>query len=297
MPFSTTPLNDGNAIPQIAFGTAVANKGKDVFGQIEQAIETGFWHIDTAQSYKTEESVGDAIRESGLARKDLYITTKFSGLSEIEEAIQTSLKQIGVSYVDLYLVHHPRHIKDDFAGGWAKIEQIKAQGLAKSIGVSNFTVNDLQTLLKTAKVTPAVNQISFHPYNYQQNKSLLEFSAKNGIVIEGYNPLTSITRFPGGPVDKAVQVAADRLGVSPAQVLLSWVKSKGVVIVTTSSKKSRLEEYLAVGDLPSLLPEEIAAIEEAGAQGPSVQLIQRIKGRAIPLIGLCLVAAAVRWLV
>ncbi|KIJ27524.1 hypothetical protein M422DRAFT_71623 [Sphaerobolus stellatus SS14] len=289
MPFSTISLNDGNAIPQIAFGTGSVNKGTDVSDQIEQAIETGFWHIDTAQAYGNEESVGDAIRESGLTRKDLYITTKFSGLSEIEEAIQASLKKIGVSYVDLYLVHNPRYIRDDFAGAWAKFERIKAQGLAKSIGVSNFTVNDLQTLLKTAKVTPAANQISFHPYNYQQNRSLLEFSAKNGIIVEGYSPLASITKFPGGPVDKAVQVAADRLGVSPAQVLLSWVKSKGVVIVTTSSKKSRLEEYLAVGDLP--------AIEEAGAQGPSVQLIQRIKGRVIPLIGLCLVAAAVRWLV
>jgi len=224
----------------------------------------------------------------------LYITTKY-GYGNIREVAENSLKQIGTSYIDLYLVHKPISISNDFEKGWAQIEELKKDKLARSIGVSNFNVEQLQAILKTAKIVPAVNQIKFHPYNYAENKAVLELCAKHNIVVEGYSPLTSITQVPGGPVDKPVQDAADRLGITPAQVILSWVKSKGVVIVTTSSKKSRLEEYLSVGDLPPLLPEEIAAIEEAGAKGPPSQWVQRIKTRILPLAAFTVVAAVIRW--
>ncbi|KIJ53162.1 hypothetical protein M422DRAFT_242285 [Sphaerobolus stellatus SS14] len=137
--------------------------------------------------------------------------------------------------------------------------------------------------------------IAFHPYNYETNKPTLEFCAKHGIVVEGYSPLTSITQFPGGPVDRPVQAAADRLGITPAQVLLAWVKSKDAVIVATSSKRERLDECLAVGDLPELLPEEIAAIEEAGAQGPPSTLLQLVKKRILPLAGLSAIALFLRY--
>jgi len=263
-------------------------------GQVEQALEAGFWHIDTAQFYANEYSVGNAIRESGLKRQELYITTKYAS-GNIRKAAENSLKQIGTSYVDLYLVHFPYTIEKDFAKGWAQIEELKKDKLARSIGVSNFNVEQLQTILKTAKIVPAVNQIRFHPYNYAENKPMLELCAKHNIVVEGYSPLTSITKVPGGPVDKPVQDAADRLGITPAQVILSWVKSKGVVIVTTSSKKSRLDEYIAVGDLPSLLLEEIAAIDEAGAKGPPSEWVHRIKTRILPLAVFSVVAAVVRW--
>ncbi|KAH9931679.1 Aldo/keto reductase [Epithele typhae] len=259
-------------MPAIAFGTGSKWKGQDVTDYVSQAIEAGFSHIDSAQWYKTEDSVGRAIHESGLGRSDLYLTTKWSGLTTIPEAIQDSLKNLGVKQVDLYLIHNPMVITD-LEVNWRDFEKIKEDGLSRSIGVSNFDLKLMQDLLKIAKVKPAVNQILFHPYNYAQMKELVEFSAEHGIVTEAYSSLQPITKYPGGPVDKPVEAAAKRLGASTTQVLLSWVKSKGVAIVTTSSNKGRLQEYLAVAELPPLTDEEISAIDEAGAKGPSTSIM------------------------
>ncbi|KAI8994197.1 Aldo/keto reductase [Trametes punicea] len=267
MPFGTVKLNDGNEMPVIAFGTGSKWKGQDVTDYVLQAIEAGFSHIDTAQWYKTEDSVGRAIHESALDRSELFITTKWSGGTSISEAIHNSLDQLGLKQVDLYLIHNPSNVKD-MEKDWREFEKIKETGLSKSIGVSNFKLQQLQELMKVAKVKPAVNQILFHPYNYAENKELLEFSAKHGIVTEAYSSLQPITRYPGGPVDKPVNAAAKRLNATPVQVLLSWVRSKGVAIVTTSASKEHLEEYLETADLPPLTEEEIAAIDEAGAKGP-----------------------------
>lgn len=271
MPFGAVKLNDGTEMPAIAYGTGSKWKGHDVTTYVEQAIDVGFSHIDTAQFYGTEEYVGKAIKESGLARSELYITTKYSGLGTAPHAIEASLKKLGLEYVDLYLIHNPRLLKEP-AKVWAQFEQFKKAGYAKSIGVSNFQLDQLKSLLSVANVVPAVNQIFFNPYNYAENKELLEFSRKHGIVTEAYSSLAPITRYPGGPVDKPVNAAAKRLGATPTQVILSWVHSKGVVIVTTSSTKAHMKEYLAVADLPPLTEEEIAAIDEAGKNGPPSQL-------------------------
>ncbi|KAF8962973.1 NADP-dependent oxidoreductase domain-containing protein [Flammula alnicola] len=268
MPFTDIELNDGNKIPSIAYGSGSVNKGQDIHYFIEQAIEVGFSHLDTAQYYQNEESVGTAIRESGLSRSEFYVTSKW-GYGNIQEALHASLTKIGLKQLDLYLIHTPTAIENgDYEGAWKTFEKIKEDGLAKSIGVSNFTVSDLQQLLKTANVKPAVNQIRFHPYNIAQTAPLLEFHAKHGIVTEAYGSLAPITTFPGGPVDAPLKKAAERLGISTTQVIFLWVKAKGAVIVTTSSSKQHLQEYLAVGDLPELTKEEIAAIDAAGAKGP-----------------------------
>ncbi|PIL22438.1 hypothetical protein GSI_15126 [Ganoderma sinense ZZ0214-1] len=285
MPFGTVKLNDGNEMPVIAFGTGSKWKGKDVTDYVIQAIETEFSHIDTAQWYQTEDGVGDAIRESALDRRELYLTTKWSGLTTIPEAIDNSLKELGVKYVDLYLIHNPR-TAGDLEQAWREFEKIKETGLSKSIGVSNFNVQQLQQVVKIAKFKPAVNQILFHPYNYAETKELLEYSAKHGIVTEAYSSLTPVTRYPGGPVDAPLKSAADRLNATPIQVLLSWVRSKGVAIVTTSSTKEHLEEYLEVADLPSLTEEEIAAIDEAGAKGPSGSVFKRLQNKYILAVAL-----------
>ncbi|KAG1818467.1 NADP-dependent oxidoreductase domain-containing protein [Suillus subaureus] len=258
--------------PTIAFGTGSTMKFKDVTDYVNQAIENGFSHIDTAQHYQTETYVGLAIKESGLPRSSLYITTKYSFGASPREAIQQSLNKIGLSYVDLYLVHFPA-VLSDFESGWREFEKMKKDGLTRSIGVSNFTVEDLQKLLKTAVTKPAVNQISFHPYNYASHKALLEYCTKQSITVEAYGSLNSITQNPGGPVDAAVNAAAKRIGATPNQVIFSWVRSKGVAIVTTSRSKERLQEYLAVEDLPPLTAEEIAAIDDAGAKGPPSRLV------------------------
>ncbi|KAJ7193777.1 NADP-dependent oxidoreductase domain-containing protein [Mycena pura] len=268
MPFGTLPLNDGKKIPAIAFGTGSIYKHMDVTRYVQQALDAGFEHIDTAQAYDTEEYVGNVIRDSGLARSDFYITTKF-GIGDVREAIERSLKNLGLKFVDLYLIHEPWSGSGNV---WGEFESIQKDGLAKSIGVSNFTLPQLQHLVQTATVWPAVNQIQLHPYNYAENKALLEWATQHGIVIEAYGGLSSITKFPGGPVDAPVAAAAARLGISPTQVLLAWVRAKGAVIVTTTSSKQRLEEYLAVGDLPPLSAADVAAIDAAGARGPPTRL-------------------------
>ncbi|KAG6908747.1 hypothetical protein DXG01_003451 [Tephrocybe rancida] len=296
MPFEKLTLNDGNAIPAIGLGSGSVNKDHDMTELVLQAIETGFSHIDTAQAYQNEDSVGKGIRESGLSREELFVTTKYRR-GPIQEAARQSLdkvccrceagqnlaqtddeEQLGLKYVDLYLVHRPELVEHDYEGCWREFETIHQEGLAKSIGVSNFTIEQLQVILKIARVKPVVNQglakllskIEFHPYTYAQHKPLLEFCAEHRIIIEAYSSLAwktrPITKFPGGPVDAPIAAAAKRLGITPNQVIFLWVKAKGAVIVTTSSKKERLENYLAVGDLSPLTNEEIAAIDEAGAR-------------------------------
>ncbi|KAG2151432.1 NADP-dependent oxidoreductase domain-containing protein [Suillus clintonianus] len=290
MPFGTVTLNDGNQFPTIAFGTGSTMKFRDVTDYVGQAIESGFSHIDTAQYYQTETYVGLAIKESGLPRSSLYITTKYSATGTPRQAIQQSLNKIGLSYVDMYMVHMPLALPD-LESGWQEFEKMKKDGLARSIGVSNFAIEDLQKLLKTAVTKPTVNQVNssrhlpssqptsfimqikFHPYNYASHKALIEYCVKQNIIVEAYGSLNSITQNPGGPVDAVVNAAAKRIGATPNQVIFSWVRSKGVAIVTTSRTKERLQEYLAVEDLPPLTYEEIAAIDEAGAKGPPSRLL------------------------
>ncbi|KAH9050227.1 Aldo/keto reductase [Lactarius hengduanensis] len=268
MPWDAIQLNDGNVIPGIAFGTWGIGNGQDVIDQVDQGISVGFSHIDTAQSYRNEEEAGIAVRESGLARQDIFITTKYSGLNglDIETSIQNSLKNLGVTYVDLYLIHHPRLARPDIPTAWAKMEAIKNAGLAKSIGVSNFGVDELEILLASAKIKPAANQILLHPYVYARQAPLLAYASAHGIVSEAYSALIPITHQPGGPVDKPLNEIAQRLGATTDQVLLAWVRAKGAVAVTTSSKKYRLEGYLAAGDL-KLSAADIEAIDSAGAKG------------------------------
>jgi len=267
MPWDPVKLNDGNAIPSIGFGTWTLGNGQGPIDQVEQAISVGFSHVDTAQSYRNEEEAGKAIRESGLAREEIFITTKYSGLNglDIQTSLKNSLKNLGVSHVDLYLIHHPRLAVPDIPTAWRELEEIKQKGLAKSIGVSNFGVSELKTLLASAKIKPAANQILLHPYVYAQQAPILAFAASEGIAIEAYSSLIPLTHRPGGPVDIPVSEIAERKKIAPEQVLLAWVKAKGAIVVTTSSKRDRLERYLDAGDI-ELTEAEILAIDNAGAE-------------------------------
>ncbi|KAF8799817.1 Aldo/keto reductase, partial [Phlegmacium glaucopus] len=277
MPWDLVKLNDGEhiginsmlpLIPLSSFGTWKIPVGNTTTDQVDQAISVGFSHVDTAQAYRNEAEAGLAIRESGLGRSDIFITTKYSGLGglDIETSIQNSLKNLGVEYVDLYLIHHPRLATPDIPTAWKKFEDLKKAGLVKSIGISNFDVKDLQILLASAKIKPVVNQILFHPYVYAQQAPILEFGAAHNIVTEAYSALTPVTSHRGGPLDKPLKKIRERLGATDDQVLLAWAKVKGAVILTTSSKKSRLEGYLAAGDFV-LTDNEIKSIDEAGAEG------------------------------
>ncbi|TYJ54507.1 hypothetical protein B9479_004831 [Cryptococcus floricola] len=270
MPFTEVTLNDGRKIPAIGFGTwKVPN---DVTaGEVDQAIDIGFDHIDTAQAYGreavvygNETQVGQAIKQSALPRTDIW-------------SILESLDKLGLEYVDLYLIHHPRLAKGDIRGTWEAFEGLKKEGFVKSIGVSNFTKQDLQQLLTHATIPPAVNQILLHPYVISTQAPLLAYLSQQNIVPEGYSSLVPLTSKPGGPVDKPVREIAERLGKEPEQVLLAWSKAKGAVIVTTSSKKSRLESYLSVGDI-TLSPDDVRAIDKAGIKG---QLWEERKERLV----------------
>ncbi|KAN0077983.1 NADP-dependent oxidoreductase domain containing protein [Tylopilus felleus] len=268
MPWNAIRLNSGYSIPSIAFGTWKLGNGQAPIDQVEQALDNGFNHIDTAQLYLNEAEVGIALRESGLSRADVFITTKYSGTYglDIETSIRDSIASLGVQYVDLYLIHWPGLGGPDIPTAWAKMEKIKEAGLARSIGVSNFNEKDLEILLSSAKVKPAVNQILLHPYVYHRQLPVLEYAAKHGIVIEAYSSLTPITHLPGGPLDTPLKQIASRLEATTDQVLLAWAKAKGAVVVTTSSKKRRLQGYLAAGDI-ELTQEDIDALDAAGGMG------------------------------
>ncbi|KAG2346219.1 Aldo/keto reductase [Suillus weaverae] len=268
MPWDLIPLNSGYSIPSLAYGTGTLGSGQWPIDQLTQAFDTGFYHIDTAQLYKNEAEVGITIGQLGLERSDVFITTKFSGLNglDIPTSIQNSLEYLNTSYVDLYLIHNPNLAVPDIPTVWAQMEKVQEAGLARSIGVSNFDEKQLEILLSSAKIKPAANQIYLNPYNYQQQSLTLEYASKYDIVIEAYGALTPVTSEPGGPVDAPLNEIATRLGATTDQVLLAWIKAKGAVVVTTSSKKARLLSYVSAGDL-ELSAEDVKTIDTAGAIG------------------------------
>jgi diketogulonate reductase-like aldo/keto reductase len=268
MPWDLVTLNSGYVMPSIAYGTWTLGNGQGPIDQIAQAFDTNYYHIDTAQGYRNEAEVGIALHESGLSRGDVFITTKYSGFDglDIPTAIRNSINNIDTPYVDLYLIHNPRLAVPDIPTAWAEMEKVVEDGLAKSIGVSNFGVQDLEILLASAKIKPAANQILLHPYVYQQQAPIVKYAAEHGIVIEAYSALQPLTKEPSGPLDAPLNEIATRLGATTDQVLLAWTKAKGAVIVTTSSKKTRLEGYQDAGDI-ELSKEDIAVIDAAGALG------------------------------
>ncbi|KAJ3736118.1 NADP-dependent oxidoreductase domain-containing protein [Lentinula guzmanii] len=273
----TFTLNDGVQIPWLGFGTGTALYTKDSTEAVKAAIQTGITHLDGAQLYRNEESLGQGIKESGVPREQLFVTTKLEetpSAPTIKATLETSLKKLGLNYVDLFLIHSPFVAMKDgkLKEWWKEMEEIKKEGLAKSIGVSNFAVEHLQIILEDATVVPAVNQIELHPYIWDTAARIYDFCQEKGIVVESYGALSSLFRVPGGPVDPVIANAVQRLSkesgtsVSPGQVLMKWLIQKRVVIVTTSSKASRMKEMLATPSLPDLTLEEIAAIETEGSK-------------------------------
>ncbi|KJA13052.1 hypothetical protein HYPSUDRAFT_174162 [Hypholoma sublateritium FD-334 SS-4] len=265
MPWDSVQLNDGNSMPSIAYGTWRTGKGQAPVDSLNQAFAVGIRHVDTAQNYTNEPEAGIAIRGCGLPRESIFVTTKWSALNglDIATSFQNSLKNLGLTYIDLYLIHGAE-LCDNIPQCWKEMEKIKESGLAKSIGVSNFEVDHLEQLLAVSKYVPVVNQILFHPYVYAEQLPILEMCEEKGIVVEAYSPLIPVTKRPGGPVDKPIGAIAERLGVSMDQVLLAWAKAKGTVPVTMSTNKKRLEGYMNAGKI-CLSPTDIVSIDEGGS--------------------------------
>ncbi|KAF5706119.1 alcohol dehydrogenase [Fusarium globosum] len=289
----TIKLNDGNEIPMVSYasllctrpgvnvkwiayglGTANFKKGgrtdydENAFNYTLNAIKSGFYHLDGASSYGNEEELGAAIRASGVPREKLYVVTKLNGWKkqDVQNAFDTSLKKLGLDYVDLHLIHAPFFAEKpgDLQEAWATLELIKKSGKAKSIGVSNFIQEHLETILATAKVPPAINQIEYHPY--LQHGNLIDYHRKNNIAISAYAPLTAIIRARPGPVDALYENLAKKYGVTGGDIALRWCIDQDIVVITTSSSEERLKSYMRNVWSFKLMPEEIEGIAMMGKQ-------------------------------
>jgi len=238
-------LNDGNHIPQLGYG--VWQVGNDeAISAVSEALKVGYRHIDTAAIYGNEEGTGKAINESGIARGDIYLTTKLwnkeQGYEATLKAFDESLKKLGTDYVDLYLIHWPLPSKDLFMETWRAFIKIKEEGRAKSIGVSNFRTADLERILKESDVVPVLNQIELHP-QFQQDELRL-FHSKHNIATEAWSPLGQGTILE----NPTLKTIAEKHGKSVAQVILRWHIETGNIVIPKSVTPARIKENFEVFD-------------------------------------------------
>ncbi len=235
----TIVLNDGRAIPQLGFGVFQIPPGRSTQAAVETALAAGYRHVDTAAVYRNEADVGAAIRGSGLPPESVWVTTKLAngdqGAGTARRAFEASLELIGMDRVDLYLLHWPHELRLE---SWRVLEQLHAEGLARSIGVSNFLSRHLDELLAHASVPPAVNQIELSPFLHRGREDTLRRCAEEGIAVEAYSPLTKGRRLDDSTV---AAIAADE-GRTPAQVLIRWSLQKGFVVLPRSSNAGRIAE-------------------------------------------------------
>ncbi|SJN35512.1 oxidoreductase of aldo/keto reductase family, subgroup 1 [Microbacterium esteraromaticum] len=259
MTIPTLELNDGNSIPQLGYGVFLV-PADDAERAVSEALEVGYRHIDTAAIYGNEEGVGAAIAKSGIAREELFITTKLwndrHDGDEPRAAIAESLQKLGLEQVDLYLVHWPTPAKDNYVHAWSKLIELREAGLTKSIGVSNHLVEHLERIVAETGVVPTVNQIELHPA-YQQ-REVVAWGTEHGVRTEAWGPLGQ------GKYDlfgtPAVADAASAHGQTPAQVVLRWHLQKGNIVFPKSVHTERLRENLDVFGF-TLTDAEIAAID------------------------------------
>jgi|SRR5579862_1003644 len=239
-------LNSGNRIPAIGFGTWQLIP-EDAYSSVRAALDNGYRLIDTAKIYRNEEAVGQAIAESGLPRPDIFVTTKLwnsdQGYDSVLKAFDESLDKLGLDYLDLYLIHWPGEGSQKRLDSWRAMTQILKQGRAKSIGVSNFTVKHLEELLSASEVVPAVNQIEFHPFIYDQQKELLAFCKRHKIVFEAYSPLAQ-----GHLSDNLLTEIGRGHGKSASQVMLRWAIQRGTVPLPRSRDPEHIKENFEVFD-------------------------------------------------
>jgi diketogulonate reductase-like aldo/keto reductase len=262
---ATLTLNTGARIPQVGLGVWQSPRGDATRSAVKAALRLGYGHIDTARIYGNEAEVGEAIRASGLPRSDVFVTTKLwnsdQGYDPALRAFDASLEQLGLEYLDLYLVHWP--VAGKRLDSWRALERIFAEKRARAIGVSNFLVPHLEELLAHAKVVPAVDQIEVHPF--LQHRDTRAFCAAHGIVVEAYSPLTHGERLR----DKTVTEIAKRVKRTNAQVLLRWGIQHGMVVLPKSVHEARIAENLAVFDftLDDDAMTRLDALEEGAPTG------------------------------
>ncbi|WP_179467496.1 aldo/keto reductase [Mycolicibacterium vinylchloridicum] len=272
---STIPsltLNDGTSIPQLGFGVFQIPPDETA-AAVRTALEIGYRHIDTAEMYQNEKGVGEGIRDAGIDRGEVYITSKlnngFHKPDDARRAFDATIEALGFDYVDLFLIHWPLPglYDGDFVSTWKTLEDFKKDGRARSIGVSNFQIHHLEQLARDTETVPAVNQIEVHPYF--ANDVLREYGTDHSILTEAWSPIAQGAVL-GDPVIGAI---AERLGKSPAQVTLRWHIERGDIVFPKSVTTERIKENLEIFDF-ELSDDDIDAITaldkgEAGRRGPN----------------------------
>ena len=265
-------LNDGHSIPQLGFGVFQIHP-RDTAQAVSEALDVGYRHIDTAEMYGNEREVGEAIRDSGLDRGEVYVTSKlnngFHRPDDARRAFERTLAELGFDYVDLFLIHWPLPTlyDGDFVSTWRTLEEFQRDGRARSIGLSNFQVEHMERLAAETHTVPAVNQIELHPYLL--NEEVRAYDGAHGIATEAWSPIAK------GEVldDPVVAEVAERVGRTPAQVVLRWHIQRGNIVFPKSVTPERIRENFEIFDF-ELEPGDIDKIArldrgEAGRTGPN----------------------------
>jgi diketogulonate reductase-like aldo/keto reductase len=253
---STVKLNNGVEMPLFGLGVWQIPAGPATQRAVTTALQTGYRLIDTAKFYGNETDVGVAVRESGLPRDEVFVTTKLwnndHGFDTALRAFEASRKRLGFPSVDLYLIHWP--VPGARKETWRALERILKDGTARAIGVSNYTIPHLEELLASSGVVPAVNQVELSPFLAQ--KPLIEFCRKHGIAVEAYSPLTKGHRLG----DKRLKAVAQRYGKSVPQILIRWGLQQGIIEIPKSAKPDHIKENAAVFDF-EIRPEDMRALD------------------------------------
>ena len=249
-------LNDGSRMPWVGLGVYGIGTGKPCLRAVSHALSVGYRHVDTAAFYGNEEDVGRAVRDSGIAREEVFVVTKLwnsdQGYAPAIKACNDSLAKLKLDCIDLYLIHWPEAGKR--LDSWRALVELRKQGKCRSIGVSNYTIAHLEELMAHSDVVPAVNQVEFSPFLYQ--RELLDFCRARGIQLEAYCPLTRGRKLG----DPALGAIAGRHGKTPAQVLLRWALQHQVVVIPKSGQPARIEENAALFDF-TLDDRDMAALD------------------------------------
>jgi diketogulonate reductase-like aldo/keto reductase len=259
-------LEDGHRMPMLGLGVWQVPDGPKCVNAVRWALELGYRHIDTAQAYGNEPSVGRALRESGVPREEVFITTKFYPRHD-DPAVEAerSLRRLGVDQVDLYIIHWPQ-------GGptwaWPGMERARELGYARSIGISNFNVGDLDEVMAAARIPPVVDQVQFSPFNYR--RGLLRSCQERNVALEAYSPLGT-----GRHLSKrAVRRVAQRVGRTPAQVLLRWCLQRDLPVIPKSTHRERIEENAQIFDF-TLSSEDMAELDALDKTGGTDRALER----------------------
>jgi diketogulonate reductase-like aldo/keto reductase len=245
-------LADGNQMPILGLGVWQVPDGASCVNAVRWALELGYRHLDTAQLYGNEASVGRALRESGVPRDEVFITTKFHpGRTDPVTEAEQSLRRLCLDYLDLYLVHWPQ---GGPAWAWPGMQRSRERGLARSVGVSNFSANDLAAVMAVGSIPPVVNQVQFSPVKYR--RALLEACRRRGVQVEAYSPLGTGQHLNNG----TIRGVARRVGRTPAQVLLRWCVQRDLVVIPKSTHEERIRENAQTFDF-TLSPQDMAELD------------------------------------